>query len=325
MLHLMLYLQLAAGFVLLLLGGETLVRGSVSVARRLGVSPLLIGLTLVGFGTSTPELITSLQAALVGSPGIAVGNVVGSNIANVLLILGVAAVMAPIACNPAAFRRDGTMLALSAVACAVAALGGTLGRVPGALFLALLAGYVVVTYLKERRAPDDPSAAMHEHEADLAEPTPRALWLAVVFAVGGIALTILGARLLVAGAIGLATAAGISETVIGLTVVAIGTSLPELVTAVMASLRRQGDIAFGNIVGSNIYNVLGILGVTALVQPLTVPPEILRLDLWVMLAVTALLIAFAITGWRLTRTEGAVLLTGYVAYIGVVVAGVGSP
>lgn len=307
--------HIALGLVLLMGGGELLVRGSVSLARRLGVSPLLIGLTLVGFGTSTPELITSLQAALVGSPGIAVGNVVGSNIANILLILGLTALIRPLACQPAAFYRDGSMLAGSTMACVIVALGGTIGRAPGAMFLVLLVAYVVLTYLRERCAPDA-SAALHEHEADLAEPAPRSLWLAFPFAVGGIALTILGARFLVSGAIGFAAAAGISEAVIGLTVVAVGTSLPELVTSAMAVLRRQGDLAVGSIVGSNIYNLLGILGLTALVQPLTVPEQILRLDLWVMLGVTALLIAFAITGWRLSRAEGGLLLAGYLMYLG---------
>jgi cation:H+ antiporter len=314
-------LHIAIGLVLLVSGGELLVRGSVSLARRLGVSPLLIGLTLVGFGTSTPELITSLQAALAGSSGIALGNVVGSNIANVLLILGAAAAIAPLACRPAAFYRDGAVLSGSALACAAAALGGTVGRVSGATFLVLLIAYVVFTYLRERRAPD--AAAMHAHEADLAAPVPKSPWLALPFAVGGIALSILGARFLVAGAIGFAAAAGISEAVIGLTVVAIGTSLPELVTSVVAALRRQGDIAVGNIVGSNIYNVLGILGLTVLVQPLGVPQEILRLDLWVMLAATALLIAFAVTGWRVSRMEGGLLLIGYLAYLAVLAVDAG--
>ena len=318
----MLYGLLALGFVLLVLGGEGLVRGAVALAQRLGVSPLLIGLTLVGFGTSTPELVTSLQAALAGSPDIAIGNVVGSNIANVLLILGIAAVMAPFACDPAAFRRDGTMLALSAVLCALVALSGTVGRLAGAAFLALLLAYVLFTYRRERRTPDA-AAALHEHEVELAEPLPQSLPLALVLAVGGMALTILGARFLVQGAIGLAAAAGISEAVIGLTVVAIGTSLPELVTAVMASWRRQADIVFGNIVGSNIFNLLGILGTTALVHPLAVPAEILRLDLWVMLAVTALMILFAITGWRLTRGEGLVFLLGYAGYLTVLLRGWG--
>ncbi len=307
---------LAAGFVLLLVGGESLVRGSVGAARRLGVSPLLIGLTLVGFGTSTPELLTSVQAALAGSPGIAVGNVVGSNIANILLILGVAAVLRPIACHPAAFRRDGSVLAASAVVVAGLAVAGTIGRGSGTVLVLLLLAYLGYTYVSETRRPDA-EAERHVREAEVAGPPPGPLWRNVLYAVGGIAVTILGARLLVDGAIGLARLAGISEAVIGLTVVAVGTSLPELVTSIIAAIRREGDVAFGNVVGSNIYNGLGILGVTALVQPLAVPPEILAFDLWVMLGVTALLIVFAVTGWRLTRTEGGVLLGGYAAYIAI--------
>jgi cation:H+ antiporter len=311
---------LAAGFALLLVGGESLVRGSVGAARRLGVSPLVIGLTLVGFGTSTPELLTSVQAALAGSPGIAVGNVVGSNIANILLILGIAAVLRPIACQPAAFYRDGSVLAASAVLITGMALTGSIGRVSGGVLVALLAAYLVYTYRTEQRRPEAPPAARHAREAEAAEPPPGPLWRNLLFAAGGIALTVLGARLLVDGAIQLAREAGVSEAVIGLTVVAVGTSLPELVTSIVAAIKREGDVAFGNVVGSNIYNVLGILGVTALVRPLGVPAEILAFDLWVMLGVTALLIVFAVTGWRLVRWEGAVFLAGYAGYVSVLAA-----
>jgi len=309
-------LILALGLIVLLAGGDMLVRGAVAAARQLGVSPLLVGLTLVGFGTSTPELVTSLQAAALGSPGIAVGNVVGSNIANILLILGIAALITPLACTRAALLRDGSVLALSALACAGATLQGTIGGLSGLLFVIALIGYVVFTYVRERRVPDA-SAGMHAEEGSLAEPGPRRLWLALLLAVSGIALTILGARLLVDSAIALASAAGVSETVLGLTIVAVGTSLPELVTSVVAALRRQADVAFGNIVGSNIYNVLGILGITALVQPIAVPPEILRLDLWVMLLVTGVFLLFAWTGLRLTRLEAGIFLAGYAGYLAV--------
>lgn len=312
-------IELTGGMALLLIGGESLVRGAVGLARRLGVSPLLIGLTLVGFGTSTPELVTSVLAALAGSPGIAVGNVVGSNIANILLILGVAAVVWPIACTPAAFRRDGTAVVAAAVLCVGVALTGSFERLTGLVFVALLVGYVVHTYRSERTAPDA-AGALYAHELELAEPGPRHAWMAALFALGGIALTIGGAHLLVGAAIALATAAGISETVIGLTIVAVGTSLPELATSVIAAVRRQSELAVGNILGSNIYNVLGILGVTALIRPLPVPAQILRLDLWVMLAATALLIAFAVTGWRITRREGGAFLALYLGYLVVLYA-----
>lgn len=313
-------LSLSLGLAFLFAGGELLVRGSVALARRLGVSPLLIGLTLVGFGTSTPELMTSIEAALIGSPGISIGNVVGSNTANILLILGLAALIAPIACEPRAFYRDAAAMAVAALACLGAALAGAIGRGAGVGFIALLLAYLVHTYRRERRS-HDASAVLHEREAVLAEPGPHVLWLSLAFAVGGIALTIYGAHLLVGGAVALAGALGIEDTIVGLTIVAVGTSLPELVASVAASLRRQGDIALGNILGSNIYNALGILGATAIVQPLAVPAAILRFDIWVMLAATLLLIVFAITGRRLSRGEGAVFLAAYAGYLAALAIG----
>jgi cation:H+ antiporter len=320
----MVYVELVAGFLLLVAGGDSLVRGAVAIARRIGVSPLLIGLTLVGFGTSTPELLTSVQAALVGSPGIAFGNVVGSNTANILFILGVAALISPLRTSRDAFRRDGTVVVMSALACAGVVLFGRLDRPIGVVLVVLLIAYIVYTYRRER-VVHDASAVMHEAEASAAEPAPTRLWVAALFAAGGMALTIVGARFLVDGAIELARAAGISETIVGLTIVAVGTSLPELVTSVMAAIRRQSDVAFGNIVGSNIYNILGILGVTAIVRPIPVPPEIAHLDIWVMLAATVLLLVFSVSGWRVTRAEGGVLLAAYIAYVGYLVSVAISP
>ena len=306
----MLFLELLAGLCLLLFGGESLVRGAAGLAARLGVSRLLIGLTVVGFGTSTPELVTSLEAAFAGSPGIAVGNVVGSNIANVLLILGVAALLAPIPVARRAFLRDGTVAGAAALACLAVVLVGSLERVSGLLLVVALAGYIVFTARRER------VAAAEQADAALI-PHGMSVPVGLGFAFGGLVLTILGARLLVGGAIELAALAGVSDTVIGLTVVAVGTSLPELATSVIAAARRAPEIAFGNIVGSNIYNVFGILGATALVHPIPVPAEIVRFDIWVMLAATAALTAAAVTGWTVTRREGAALLAAYAAYLGV--------
>ncbi|TDL79580.1 calcium/sodium antiporter [Palleronia sediminis] len=305
----MTFLFLVLGFALLVGGGELLVRGAVALSERLGVSPLLIGLTVVGFGTSTPELVTSLQAAAAGAPGIAVGNVVGSNTANILLILGIAALISPVAVTRAAFLRDGGVAALAALAALAVVLSGTLSRPAGAALVLGLVAYIVFAWSRERRG------ATPEIAEAPATGGPGPL-LAMVFALGGIGLTILGARLLVTSAIEIATAWGVSEAVIGVTIVAVGTSLPELVTAVVAARRGQGDIAFGNVVGSNIYNVFGILGVTALAAPIPVPAEIVRLDIWVMLAGTAALVAVAATGWRITRGEGGALLAGYTAYLG---------
>ena len=296
------------GLVALLAGGELLVRGAVGVAAHLGLPPMVIGLTLVGFGTSTPELLTSVQAALAGAPGIALGNVVGSNTANVLLILGVAALLMPVAVSPGTFRRDGAALAIATALCLAATLSGTIGRLWGAVLLAGLAGFLVVTLRSSRADPD----AAPEALPGLGAP----LGLGLGLSVAGLAVTILGARLLVDGAVALARDFGVSEALIGVTVVAVGTSLPELATTLVAARRGQNDVAFGNVIGSNIFNVLGILGVTALVSPLAVAPEIAAFDIWVMLAATVALIAVAVTGWRITRAEGAVLLAAYAAYIG---------
>ncbi len=308
------YLLLGLGLILLTVGGDTLVRGASTAARSLGVSPLLIGLTLVGFGTSTPELVTSLAAAAAGSPGIAVGNVVGSNTANILLILGLTALIAPIAVDHAAFRRDGLVLVVASLVCLAAVLSTLVDRLWGAAMLALLVAYLVWAYLGERKA-QHAERAKYEHIAEDAPDARGGLWVGLGLAVLGIGLTIGGAHLLVENAILVARRFGVSDTLIGLTVVAVGTSLPELVTSVVAALRRHGDVALGNIIGSNIYNVLGILGITALVSPIRVPAEIARLDIWVMLAATALLVLFVRSGMKIVRWEGAALLAAYGAYL----------
>jgi cation:H+ antiporter len=312
----MTYVLLVIGLALLLGGGEALVTGSVAVARRLNVSPLVIGLTLVGFGTSTPELVTSLEAARIGSPGIALGNIIGSNIANILLILGVAAMIFPIAATREAFRRDGGVLVGTSLLMLAVVLFGTIGRGVGLLFLTLLGAYTLYAYFTERQAKGA-AARVHEAEAEATVALSRqmALWKALPLAIGGIAAVVLGANLLVDAGVEIARAMGLSETVIGLTLVAVGTSMPELATSVMAAIRRQPDVAAGNIVGSSVFNVLGIAGATALVTPIPVPPEIAAFDIWVMLAATLLLILFVWTGLRLGRREGAVLLLSYVAYL----------
>ena len=307
-------LMVLGGLVLLALGGELLVRGAVGMAARIGISPLLAGLTIVGFGTSMPELATSVQAALAGSPGIAVGNVVGSNIANILLILGVSALILPLAVNPASFKRDALALGGSALACTGAVLLGVIGWVTGLALVASLVGYIWYAYKSESAADDD---ECHRHEAEAEDrPVPPNTGPVVLGAmiIAGLAAAIFGAGWLVEGATVLASAAGISEAVIGLTVVAIGTSLPELIACVVAVLRKHADVALGNVVGSCIYNILGILGTTAVITPIAVPAEIARIDIWVMLAVTALLLVQLRSGWRLSRLEGGALLALYAAY-----------
>ena len=314
-------LPILGGLALLVLGGDLLVRGAVRVAERLGVSPLLIGLTLVGFGTSTPELTTSLQAALVGSPGIAVGNAVGSNIANILLILGLSAVVAPVAVSSAALARDGVVMVGAAVLFLLAAWTFGLSRPVGAVFLAGMVAYILYAWRQERAGTGDHTAAFDKAEAfegvrkGLHDTGTGSLLLPIGLAIGGLVLVVVGARFMVDGAVGLARTLGVSETVIGLTIVAVGTSAPELVTSIVAAARRQSDVALGNVLGSNIYNLLGILGVTALVAPVEVPAEIARFDGPVMLAVSCALLFVAWTGMRIGRREGGTLLACYGLYV----------
>lgn len=311
--------NIAIGLFLLLIGGELLVRGAVAVAKALGVSPLLIGLTLVGFGTSTPELVTSVTAALNGSPGIAVGNVVGSNTANILFILGLSAVIYPLAVNPKGFSRDAMVLAASALACMGVVLYGRMGAAIGIIFIVSLFAYIVYVYRQEKIAPDE-AAIVAEHRSDDARPGSKNMLISLAMAVGGIGLTIWGAGYLVDGSIALAKELGISDTIIGLTIVAVGTSMPELVTSVMAAIRKHSDVAYGNIIGSNIYNILFILGATSVIQPIDIPVQIASLDIWVMLAATALLIVFARTGITLQRWEGVVFLAAYCGYTGYLIS-----
>ncbi|WP_135505944.1 calcium/sodium antiporter [Roseovarius aestuariivivens] len=321
---LLIFLNLIAGFTLLIVGGELLVRGAVRVAAALGVSPLVIGLTLVGFGTSAPELVTSVQAALSGSPGIAYGNIVGSNIANLLLIGGVSALLFPIAVASASLARDGLIMLGAAAVFAALAAWMPIGRGAGAVFVALLVVYIYTTFRSERSgavdghgALTDKSLAPQEADPGLAPPAgpPERVIGSLLLASLGLLLVVLGGARLVEGAVALAREAGITETVIGLTIVAVGTSMPELVTSVMAALRRQSDVAFGNIVGSNIYNILGIGGVTALIAPSEVPAAIVGFDNLVMIAVSGLFVIMAWTGLRIARWEGATLLAGYGAYV----------
>ncbi len=302
-------LSLAAGLALLTLGADYLVRGAISFANRLGMPPLLIGLTVVGFGTSMPELLVSLQAALDGSPAIAVGNVVGSNIANILLILGVAAVISPIAARIPNLKRDMAMMLVAAVVMLGMGYWGVVSFWPGLAMFALLAAYLSwVTYTDRRR--------MTSEEAELV--VKLAGWKEALFIFGGLAGLFIGASLLIDAATAIAREFGISEAVIGLTIVAVGTSLPELATSVVAAFRRNAEIALGNVVGSNIFNILGILGITAVVVPVPVDSSMASFDIPVMLGVSLALVVLILLAGKISRGAGAVMLalyTGYVAWL----------
>ncbi|MDP9822946.1 cation:H+ antiporter [Nocardioides massiliensis] len=306
--------SLVVGLVLLIGGGELLVRGGGGLGRTLGMSPLVVGLTIVAFATSAPELAVSLDATLSGSPGLAVGNVVGSNITNVLLVLGLAAVILPLAAQRQLVRFDVPFVIVVSVLALLLMLDGSIGRVDGVLLVALLAAYVVWTVLLGRRAGTDdppPGAAVPALSRPLVD---------VVLVVVGIALLVLGARLLVSAATSIATAFGVSDLVIGLTVVAVGTSLPEVATSVIAAIRGETEMAVGNVVGSNVFNLTAVLGLTAVIAPDGVPVEAaaIRFDVPVMIAVALALLPILFTGMVIARWEGGVFLAmyaGYVAYL----------
>lgn len=304
-------LFMLGGLVLLAAGAESLVRGSSALALRLGVTPLVVGLTVVAFGTGSPELFVSVEAAYRGESGIALGNVVGSNISNVALILGLSALARPMKVRSELIRREvPLMIAVTLLLCLLL-LDGTLSRVEGFILAAGSVAYTAFAYVAARR---DRSKTVAEEFEEALEQPKRAAWVDVVLVIAGFALLLAGARLLLAGATVVAAQFGISQVVIGLTVVAIGTSLPELATSFVASLRGEADVAFGNVIGSNILNVLLILGVAALIRP--IETQGLRpLDLVVLVASAVLALPLMWRGWVLNRWEGALLVAGYVAYL----------
>ncbi len=299
------FIYVFAGLIGLFLGGEALVRGSVGLARRMAISPLLIGLTVVGFGTSTPELLVSVNAALSGVPDIALGNVLGSNIANILLIAGLTALVWPISVPGGTVRRDAGVMVAAAVSLVPIFAMGEIGRLAGICLMAALTAYLVWAYL----APGEDTVP----DIDLAPsmPTlPAALWIG-----GGFIALLAGAHFLVEGSVAIARSFGLSEAFIGLSIVAVGTSLPELATSIIAAFRRQSAIAIGNIIGSNIFNIFGILGATAIITPIPVSSRFLSFDAPVAIAVSVLLAALLLTRPVIGRAMGVVLLVAYAVYI----------
>ena len=301
-------LLLILGIALLFLGGELLVKNAALLARALGMRPLVVGLTVVAFGTSAPELAASLAAALEGAPGIAYGNVVGSNLANLGLILGLAALIRPLRVEARFLLREAPFMVAVALLLAVSVGDGVVDRWEGAFFLLLLAGYLYLL-LRDREPPE----VLEEFAGAYGKGARRLVYRLFLLGLGVLLLT-LGARVLVAGAVALAAALGVPDRVIGLSVVAVGTSLPELAAALVAALRREGDILLGNLIGSNVFNVLGILGVVAIVRPLVLGGVPL-FDLAALILFSFLTWIFLWTGRWLGRREGAVLLFSYLGYV----------
>jgi cation:H+ antiporter len=306
-------LSLIGGLVFLTLGAEGLIRGAVALAQRYGLSPLLIGITIMGFGTSTPELMASIQAAWNGNSGIAVGNVVGSNIFNILVILGFTALVRKTAIAKAAWQQSGmVMFAITVMALVTFTYLPTMPRWVGAMWVLMLATYLAWEYWLHTRPHKKGEV---EAEPELPDVKNMPLWASIVLILLGLVGLMFGANLLVDGAVTMARTWGVSDAVIGLTIVAAGTSLPELAASVMAAMKKQPEMAVGNIIGSNIFNLLGILGITSMLLPTPIPNQIVNFDMWIMFGAALAFMVYARAGWRLTRAEGGLFVVAYLMYL----------
>lgn len=304
---------LVVGLVLLFLGGEAILRGSIALAHRFHLSTLFVSMVIVGFGTSLPELMVSLTAALSGVSDIAIGSVAGSNIANILFILGFAAVLAPVACSGREVRRDAVAVLMVSIVLVGLSFNGVVDRAAGAVMVAALVTYLTFAFLVERRNGKKGKEILKRVEQDIGVQR-LALSTAIMFCVAGLAFLAVGAYALVEGATAIARQLGVSDAIIGLTLVAIGTSLPELATVIVAAYRRHADVVMGNVLGSNLFNVLGILGTTAIVTPIPIAGRIADIDVWIVLGVALLLAPLV---WRrpsIGRAEGFAFLSLYVLY-----------
>lgn len=309
--------MLSGGLVLLVVGAEALVKGASRLALKMGIPPLIIGLTVVAFGTSAPEMAVSVKGSLMGQADIALGNVVGSNIFNVLFILGISAIITPLVVSQQLIRWDVPLMIVVSVLVYLMALDGKIGRWDG---LFLFSGIMAYTYFAIRASRREKALVKKEYEQEFGDKQKgkesHPLWIQIVLILAGLALLVLGARWLVDSAIQIATYLGVSEVIIGLTIVAAGTSLPEVATSVIASIRGERDIAVGNVVGSNIFNILAVLGLSSLVSPsgVAVAPSLEGFDIPVMIAVAVACLPIFFTGHRINRWEGWLFLGYYAAY-----------
>lgn len=307
------YILVAAGLTFLVVAGDSLVRGAVSMAQHLGVPSLVIGLTVVAFGTSAPELIVGVDAVLKGVPELTLGNVVGSNIANILLVVGLPAIILPMQCAaPGLVRNLLYMLAASLFVIAIGSFG-EINFLYGLFLLFLLGWFIFDSLNRARKSPQIASDALEDLEGLPVKPYGWPLTITlIVIGLGGLAL---GAHWLIDGSVSIARRLGVPESFIGLTLVALGTSLPELATAIIAALKRHGDVAVGNVVGSNVFNILGILGASSLVGTIPVAESFVRFDFWVMFASSFILLPYALKGATIGRIFGFILVAFYISYI----------
>jgi len=317
-------LMVLGGIVVLLTGGDILVRGATALASKAGVPPLLVGLTIVAFGTSAPEMVVSAAAAVEGAPGLAIGNIVGSNIANVLLVLGLPALLAPIASTAKGVKRN-ALIALAFTALFIAlCFDGALSLIDGAILAAGIVGYITFLALTAKGHQDDPMLA-ELTDIEHMDGLPRKAPMVALFLLGGLVMLPIGAQLIVDGGVGIATLFNVPDAVIGLTILAFGTSLPELATALVAALRKQADMAIGNVVGSNIFNICAVGGITGVAaslatgEPAPVDAQFVQLDFWVMAAAGLAILLFALARRPIGRLSGLVMTLAYVGYIATLV------
>ncbi len=298
------------GLIMLFIGAEGLIRGSSNLALKVGITPLVVGLTVVAFGTSAPELVVSLKAALLGTSSISLGNVIGSNIANIALILGVSAIIRPLAVHTKVITKEIPIMIGATILLILLLLDGKISLFEGLVFTIGIAVYTVVNVIMVRKEKN-PEVELEFKEGLKSE---LGISLSVMLMIAGLALLVWGANLFVQSAVAIAKLFNVSDAIIGLTIVAIGTSLPELITSIVASYKKETDIAIGNVVGSNIFNILGILGITAIISPISIE-GISYIDLGIMLFTAIILLPLGKTGFSISRSEGAILLIGYIVYV----------
>jgi len=302
---------LLLGLILLFIGAEGLIRGSSALALRFGISPLVVGLTVVAFGTSSPELVVSINSSLEGNGGIALGNIIGSNICNIALILGTSALIKPLIVQAQVVKREIPIMIAVSILLFILSLNNEISRLEGLIFFAGIIVYIIISIYLSKKEKN--SEVKKEFEKNITKQT-RKLWKSVVFVIAGLGLLAVGAKIFVDGAVAAAERMGVSQVVIGLTIVAIGTSLPELITSVVAAFKNEADIAIGNIVGSNVFNILSILGVTAIINPVSTSDAGL-IDFSLMLLTAILLLPLSWSGYKLSRWEGGFFFAGYVIYM----------
>src|SRR5690554_5172415 len=304
------YILIVVGLGILIFGGDFLVKGASGLAMRFKMPPMLIGMTVVAMGTSAPELVVTVQAALAGKPDIAIGNVVGSNIANVALILGITIIIFPITIKKDSLKFDWVVMMLASLLFFIFALDGGISRLEGLIFLFGLITFIIYSFYRVRTKQKKGIAIPFE-----AQSKPRRLIVYLFFVVVGILGLVFGARWFLEGAEAIARNIGVSDRVIAVSLVAFGTSVPELATSVIAAFKKEQDISLGNIIGSNLFNILAILGITSLISPISVAPEIMKDDIYWMLATSFVILPLGIYKLRLGRWQGVLLLTSYIVFM----------